>query len=325
MQVKKLKLKTYTRIYQLMLDAALSFILLQGTAIAKNPPSPRDITEVEAVISKAATYQSSQPFCPKIVLLADVKDHGENEHDYPLWQRRWALLLGGKNSGDFNETQVNLFGPPAGNYKAAGANKPYALVETAWEWPKEEQFKTADVIVAFCYLNWNPKRIKQVEDYLSAGKGLVVVHPASWTKPEPSAEVAKLIGISGYKLYRHGIVDVKIIAPSNPICLGLPEKIRFDDEAYWPAGIQTDIEVLGTSDERGGGDSNDIKPQTIFWTHSFGKGRVFGCLPGHNNWTFDDPYFRIILLRGIAWAAGESMPYQFDTLALKGSALKEKE
>jgi type 1 glutamine amidotransferase len=197
-------------------------------------------------------------------------------------------------------------------------------VETAWEWPSEEQFKTADVIVAFCYLKWNSERIKQVDRYLSAGKGLVVVHPASWTKPEPSPEVARLIGISGYKLYRHGIVDLKITAPANPICLGLPEKIRFDDEAYWPAGIQTEIEVLGTSDERGDGDTNDVKPQTIFWTHSFGKGRVFGCLPGHNNWTFDDPYFRIILLRGIAWAGGGST-YHFDSLALRGAALKEKE
>jgi hypothetical protein len=31
-----------------------------------------------------------------IVLLADKKDHGPNEHDYPLWQKRWSLLIGGK-------------------------------------------------------------------------------------------------------------------------------------------------------------------------------------------------------------------------------------
>jgi type 1 glutamine amidotransferase len=324
MQEKKFKSQVDARIYGLTLAAALSMILLQSVAIAKNPPLPRNRAEIEAVISKAAPYQSSKVFCPKVVLLADVKDHGDNEHDYPLWQKRWALLLGGKNVGDFNETQVNLFGPAAGNYNGPDANKPYARVETAWEWPSEEQFKSADVIVAFCYLKWNHERTKQVVRYLSTGKGFVVVHPASWTKPDPSPEVANLIGISGYKLYRHGIVDLKITAPMHPICLGLPEKIRFDDEAYWPAGIQTDIEVLGTSDERGGGDSNDVKPQTMLWTHTFGKGRVFGCLPGHNNWTFDDPYFRIILLRGIAWAGGGST-YHFDSLALQGAALKEKE
>ena len=32
-----------------------------------------------------------------------------------------------------------------------------------------------------------------------------------------------------------------------------------------------------------------------------GKGRVFGFQPGHYTWSFDDPYFRIMLLSGIAW------------------------
>jgi type 1 glutamine amidotransferase len=34
---------------------------------------------------------------------------------------------------------------------------------------------------------------------------------------------------------------------------------------------------------------------------------------GHFTWTFDDPYFRTLLLRGIAWAGGAS-PYRFDPL-----------
>jgi len=27
-------------------------------------------------------------------------------------------------------------------------------------------------------------------------------------------------------------------------------------------------------------------------------------VPGHYAWTFDDPLFRVLLLRGIAWSAG---------------------
>lgn len=297
-------------------------ILLQGVTNAKTPPPPRNRAEIEAVLAKDPRPTDTNGLRPlNIVLLADVKDHGENEHDYPLWQKRWALLLGGKNVGDACETQVNLFGPAAGDYNEIIEGGPYAEVETAWQWPSDEQFKKADVIVAFCYLNWNPERIKQLEKYLSEGGGLVVVHPASFTKPGPSQEVADLIGISGYKLYRHGLVDLKIVAPEHPICKGLPGKIRFDDETYWPAGIQTEIEVLATSDEKAGKDSNEVRPQTIFWTHTYGEGRVFGCQPGHNNWTFDDAYFRLILLRGIAWAGGES-PYRFDSLVVRGASLK---
>ncbi|MFH1370918.1 MAG: ThuA domain-containing protein [Planctomycetota bacterium] len=252
-------------------------ILMQGITSGKAPPAPRDRAEVEKALVQGVLPSAED--VPRVVLLADVKDHDENEHDYPLWQRRWALLLGGKNAADSNERQVNLFGPASGDYNEIISSGPYAqsagrltAVETAWQWPSDEQFKTVDVIVAFCYLNWNPERIKQVEKYLSEGGGFVVVHPASWTKPGPSQEVANLIGISGYKLYRHGLVDLKIIAPEHPICKGLPSKIRFDDEAYWPAGIQTDIEVLATSDEKMSKDANEVKPQTIFWTHRYGKG-----------------------------------------------------
>jgi hypothetical protein len=53
------------------------------------------------------------------------------------------------------------------------------------------------------------------------------------------------------------------------------------------------------------------------------KGRVFGCVPGHYTWTFDDPYFRLLLLRGMAWAAGES-PYRFDSLVLRGVSLRDE-
>ena len=44
-------------------------------------------------------------------------------------------------------------------------------------------------------------------------------------------------------------------------------------------------------------------PQPTFWTVERGRGRVFVSIPGHYSWTFDDPMFRTLLLRGIAWSA----------------------
>jgi len=41
------------------------------------------------------------------------------------------------------------------------------------------------------------------------------------------------------------------------------------------------------------------------WTTEKGQGRVFVSIRGHYCWTFDDPLFRILLLRGIAWTAKE--------------------
>jgi len=36
------------------------------------------------------------------------------------------------------------------------------------------------------------------------------------------------------------------------------------------------------------------------WTTEIGRGRVFCSGVGHNYFTFNDPYFRIILLRAMA-------------------------
>ena len=68
--------------------------------------------------------------------------------------------------------------------------------------------------------------------------------------------------------------------------------------------------MLATGDEEG-------KPQPLFWTREHGKGRVFVSIPGHFTWTFDDPLYRILLLRGIAWSAGESVD-RFNELATIG-------
>ena len=294
------------------------------SAVAAEPSEAPGRGEIEAILAKAPKVEAKELKQLNIVLLADVKDHGENEHDYPLWQKRWALLLGGETASD--EKQVNLFGPPQ-NDKEIDFGAPNVKLTTAWSWPSDEQFETADVIVAFCYLKWNAERFEQMRKYLEKGGGLVPVHPASWPDSKHFVKAAELLGIGGYKLFRHGPMRMKITEPDHPICLGLATSIHFYDETYWPPVPPIDaakVRILGTSDEKVNKDSDKIAPQPVFWTYEYGKGRVFGCQPGHYTWTFDDPYFRILLLRGTAWAAGES-PYRFDSLVLRGTDVTGKE
>ena len=140
------------------------------------------------------------------------------------------------------------------------------------------------------------------------------------------ADATKLIGLAwedGYTRWRHGAMDLKLAAPNHPICLGLPRVIHLLDEAYWPLkGDLNKVTVLATSEETISNDSQETRAEPMFYTHEYGKGRVFGCILGHYTWTFDDPYFRVLLLRGMAWAAGES-PYRFDGLVLRGISLAE--
>ena len=116
-------------------------------------------------------------------------------------------------------------------------------------------------------------------------------------------ELAQRIGLASDSVktkYLHTPIDLKIVAPSNhPIIRGLPREIHFLDEPYWPMfGDTNRIEVVAAADMDG-----EARP--LVWTFRKGKSRVFASIPGHYDWTFDDPLFRILALRGVAWAAGE--------------------
>jgi type 1 glutamine amidotransferase len=289
------------------------------SAALPDPPPARSRHEVESVLAKARTLKpAGEPKELHVVLVADKKDHGPHEHDYPLWRKRWKTLLSGSGSGP-----VHLYGPP---HESPGPGNDTApiTVSTAQGWPSTEQLGSADVIVVFCYINWDERKLDQLRTYQDRGGGLVLIHSATWTRPAFAKEVGELTSCGGFTSFRHGPVTLKIVDRRHPICLGLPEEIAFVDESYWPPKPKMDggaRHILATSDERVSKESTEVRAQPMFWTYEHGKGRVFVCLLGHYTWTFDDPYLRLLLLRGTAWSA-RRWPYRFDTLATRGIALK---
>ncbi|MFN9721293.1 MAG: ThuA domain-containing protein, partial [Planctomycetota bacterium] len=112
---------------------------------------------------------------------------------------------------------------------------------------------------------------------------------------------AKRIGLAswgGRIAFRHGPLTLDIQNTDHPIVRNF-DRLQLYDESYWKlTGSPSDVTLLATSSE----DGRDT-PQ--IWTKESGQGRVFVSIPGHYNWTFDDPLFRILLLRGIAWTARE--------------------
>lgn len=319
----------------------LSFLLLACVAslssvLAADAPPPRSRAAVEAILARAPKIKPESLRPLSVVLVADKKDHGPGEHDYPLWQQRWRLLLGGQAAGDSAAQQVNLHGPASqssGPKDLSGAS--HVTVSTAWKWPSDAQFRTADLIVMFCYRSggapraWNEAQVRQLETFLARGGGFVPIHSATYSLGDlhtPAGErVIQATGLVFDKAIqvRHGALTLKIADPSHPICCGLPKTIDLIDEPYWPPlGNQQAVATLAVSDEAVAKDSPERRPQPMFWAYQRGKGRVFGCTPGHFNWTFDDPLFRILLLRGMAWAAGES-PSRFDPLALRGARVTD--
>lgn len=260
------------------------------TFLLHEPPK-RKREEIEAIVKKGtASNRQSAIGDPqlRIVWVASKQDHGPGEHDYPVAQKMWIDLL----------------------------NRDAGIAATnAWEWPSSEQFAKANVLVFYFWNNdWSVERLRQLDEFLARGGGLVVIHSGTIASKEPEAW-AERIGLAsrsgGFTKYLHAPFHLKLIAPvENPLVRSLPREIYFIDEPYWLlVGDTNKISVLATVEQEG-------KDWPQVWTFEKGKGRVFTSVIGHYTWTHEDPMYRILILRGLAWAAREE-PWRFEPLAIQ--------
>ena len=49
------------------------------------------------------------------------------------------------------------------------------------------------------------------------------------------------------------------------------------------------------------------------------KSRIVGCIPGHYTWTFDDPLYRVLVLRSISGVARQEDVDRLSELAVIGA------
>ena len=233
------------------------------------PPPLRTQAEVDKLLSGAKQVVDERPL--RIVLVAGPKDHKQGEHDYPAWQRVWSRLL---------------------------AQAKQTEIDTAWEFPEQQQIDAADVLVFYQRGRWDAARAAAMDPFLARGGGAVYIHWAVDGRggEEAMAQRIGLAALGGSIGTRHGVLDVDFTHnPEHPIARNLTQ-VRWIDESYWRLrGDVSKINLLGTAVE-------EDEPRPLFWTVEHGRGRVFVSIPGHYMWSFDDPTFRTLLLRGIAWA-----------------------
>jgi type 1 glutamine amidotransferase len=253
------------------------------------PPPIRTRREVDAALAGSVAVENPRRL--RIVLVDGPKDHGPGEHDYPLWRKRWSALL---------------------------ATDETISVESIDAWPSKEQLERADVIVLYSNNpRWDASRGAELDRFLARGGGLVLIHYAVEGHKD-SAALASRIGLAwqgGMSKFRHGPLAVDFSKSKHPIARNLGV-LQLVDESYWNlVGDVSSINVIGTGVEDG-------EPRPLFWTRETGKGRVFVSIPGHYTWTFDDPLFRLVILRGIGWAAGERVD-RLNGLATLGAGMEE--
>jgi type 1 glutamine amidotransferase len=139
------------------------------------------------------------------------------------------------------------------------------------------------------------------------GKGLVVIHHASGSFTNPNwVEFEKAVGgwrKQGFHGPAHNFT-VKKTANVHPISEGAPlEFAHATDELYQNSLLPPDSVVLATAYSDPSREKGTGKDEAVIWASTYGKGRVFENVLGHDVETIRDPGFQTWTRRGTLWAA----------------------
>jgi len=143
---------------------------------------------------------------------------------------------------------------------------------------------------------------------VEGGKGLVVVHYASAAFARPNwAEFEKAIAGGWRTQGFHGPAHeftVKKTAESHPASEGAPASFdHVTDELYQNSLLPAGSVVLATAYSDPNKPKGTGKDEAVIWANTYGKGRVFNDVLGHDAAALADPGARAWLRRGAEWAA----------------------
>jgi type 1 glutamine amidotransferase len=193
--------------------------------------------------------------------------------------------------------------------------------------PNKELWEKADLVVFYF---WSRAEIEKwdwdyglVDAFQKRGGGLIFIHMA--LMQGTGEDLSKRIGLAWDRRKdgtAWGVLPTPVTlteaGSKSPIFERFPKTFELPEEFYWrlkgdPAGVTTLMAspagpAIANKPLPGPPKKEDLdgKAWPVMWTTEVEKGRVFCSGAGHNYFTFNDPYFRIILLRAMAWTMRES-------------------
>jgi uncharacterized protein len=211
----------------------------------------------------------------RVFIRSSAKTHGPGLHDYPAFLRDWKELL----------------------------TKRGAAVEGAQRFPTAEELGKTDVLIVYAAdgATVTSEERATLDLYLKGGGGLVVIHDGMCG--DDALWFSGIIGGAkqhGERNFHAGKLKLHFEDRAHPIVQGATD-FEMDDEMFFLLRIAPEMHVLASTPDPAG----KVVPQ--LWTYERtppgGRSyRAFVSLQGHRYANFELPAYRMLLLRGIAWA-----------------------
>ncbi len=261
-------------------------------------PPVRSAAEIKRIVGPMAERQPSRDL--NIIWVWGVdKNHDRGGHEYG-----WVM-----------DRYVNTLLPRV----------PRVTAEAAMYFPTKEQWEKADLVVFYVQQReaWGKKHYELIDAFQKRGGGLIFLHLA--LLEGAGQELAKRIGLSygvrdmGHGRTKWGVLPTPVrlteAGKESPILEGFSADFDLVEELYWNLNGDPKRIITMMTSQAGpqNGSSGPPRPEEldgkewpIMWTKAVGRGKVFATILGHNYFTLNVPYFRIILLRSMAWTMNES-------------------
>ncbi len=241
-----------------------------------------------------------------------------------------ALLATGCNSGS-NKPRVLVFTKTAGYHHSSIAQGVQAIfklgaennfnVDTTSDAGKfqEDSLKKYAAIV---FLSTTGALLNQYEQadfkrYIQAGGGYAGIHAATDAEYD-WGWYGRLSGgyFNGHPQEQEAVINV--VDSTHISTQHLPRQWKRTDEWYNFKGLNKDVHVLLTIDEKSykGGTKGDYHPMA--WYHEFDGGRAWYSELGHTEESYADPLYLKHILGGIEYAIGKNAPLDYS----KATALR---
>ncbi len=263
-----------------------------------NPPAGKDDAAPKAGKKKGKANEGPSDLLPK--------DNPRTTQAYgqsfgPRKDGQLRVLFAG--AGSSHNFPAFFLGTDALTAKAAGyevAATPN-LKETLALLPQADLFVFSGNHAQF----GTPEFQKAIREFAAAGKGIVLLHAATWYNWPLETKYNEEFVCGGSRNHGHSDFTFTVTKPEHPIMKGVPATFVINDESYnieltRPEGA----EVLGTIPRQTPKEgSSNILPSV--WTVRYPGTKVVCIALGHDEKSHDHPAYKQLLLNSLTWVSNK--------------------